>query len=183
MDAAYEAEVVARARAGDDGAFEVIMTTYRTRLFGLAVGMLRNRDAAEDVVQECFIKAYKNLARFRGESSIYTWLYRIAINTAHNYLRRGKRGEMVDLEDVAPVLESDDPGPDDAAVNVELGHAIEAAVATLPDRQREVFMLHYFEQLTHKEIGDVLGITEGAVKANFFHAVQKLKSALAGYVA
>ena len=95
---AVDGDLVRRARDGDHDAFGVIVETYRDRLFGLAVGILRNRSAAEDVVQEAFIKAYKNLKGFRGDSSIYTWLYRIAVNTAHNHLRRASRRTEVDFE-------------------------------------------------------------------------------------
>jgi RNA polymerase sigma-70 factor (ECF subfamily) len=175
-------EMVDRARDGDDEAFGVIVETYRDRLFGLALGIVRNRDTAEDVVQEAFIKAYKNLKRFRGEASIYTWLYRIAVNTAHNHLRKRSRTGGVDFDDVAPFIEARGLNPADSAANTELGEAIESAVSQLPPRQQEVFILHYFEQMTHREIADTLGVTEGAVKANFFHAVQKLKGALKTYV-
>jgi len=178
---AVSAEVVARARGGNGDAFATIVRAYRNRLFGLALGMVRNRDAAEDVVQETFIKAYKNLRKFRGDATIYPWLYRIAVNTAHNYLRQRRDG-AVDIEEVAPVLEADDPGPFGLANATELGAAIEKAVGALPGRQREVFMFHYFEQLTHREIAEVLGISEGAVKAHYFHAIQKLKTALLPFV-
>jgi RNA polymerase sigma-70 factor (ECF subfamily) len=176
------AEVVRRARDGDGDAFGIIVETYRDRLFGLALGIVRNRTAAEDVVQEAFIKAYRNLKRFRGDSSVYTWLYRIAVNTAHNHLRRERRAGKVDFEEVAPVIAAKDPNPADRAANSELGEAIDGAVQRLPRRQREVFILHYFERMTHREIAEVLGVTEGAVKANFFHAIQKLKGALKAYV-
>jgi RNA polymerase sigma-70 factor (ECF subfamily) len=145
-----DAEVIRRARDGDGDAFGIIVETYRDRLFGLALGIVRNRTAAEDVVQEAFIKAYKNLKGFRGDSSVYTWLYRIAVNTAHNHLRRERRPGKVDFEEVAPVIAAKDPNPADRAANSELG--------------------------------EVLGVTEGAVKANFFHAIQKLKGALKAYV-
>lgn len=171
------AEIIARARAGDGEAFAAIVKQYRNRLFGLAMAMVKNRDAAEDVVQETFVKAYKNINKFRGDSTVYTWLYRITVNTAHNYLRRRREG-TVDLEEVAPILEATDPGPAALAYASEVGAAIEKAVASLPERQREVFLFHYFEQLTHREIARVLGITEGAVKAHYFHAIQKLKTAL-----
>ncbi len=179
---AVGSDVVARARNGDGDAFEVIVTVYRDRLFGLAVGMLRNRDAAEDVVQETFIKAYRNLKGFRGDAQIYTWLYRIAVNTAHNYLR-ARRVNQVDIEEVAPVLEAPGPDPTVRAQSSEVGEAIEKALTCLPGRQREVFMFHYFEQMTHGEIAEILGITEGAVKAHYFHAVQKMKAALLPFVA
>jgi len=177
-----DGDVVRRARDGDHGAFGVIVETYRDRLFGLAIGILRERSAAEDVVQETFIKAYKNLTGFRGDSSIYTWLYRIAVNTAHNHLRRASRRTEVDFEEVAPIIEARGQNPAESTANAELGVAIDGAIQNLPPRQREVFMLHYFERMTHREIAEVLGVTEGAVKANFFHAVQKLKGALKPYV-
>lgn len=178
---AEENDIVARAREGDAAAFEAIIVTFRDRLFGLALGILKNRAIAEDVVQDALIKAFKALPGFRGESRLYTWLYRITVNTAHNYIRAGAKGGDVDLEEVAPVIESDDPDPAEITSNRELGEAIQEAIAKLPTRQREVFLLHYFEQLTHREIADALGITEGAVKANFFHAIQKLKVSLASY--
>ena len=179
---AVDGDVVRRAREGDHDAFGLIVETYRDRLFGLAIGILRDRSAAEDVVQEAFIKAYKNLKGFRGDSSIYTWLYRIAVNTAHNHLRRVKRRTEVDFEEVAPIIEARGQNPAESTANAELGVAIDGAIQNLPPRQREVFMLHYFERMTHREIAEVLGVTEGAVKANFFHAVQKLKGALKPYV-
>jgi RNA polymerase sigma-70 factor (ECF subfamily) len=175
-------EVVRRARDGDADAFGIIVETYRDRLFGLALGIVRNRAAAEDVVQEAFVKAYRNLNRFRGDSSVYTWLYRIAVNTAHNHLRRERRTGKVDFEEVAPVIAAKDPNPADRAADSELGEAIDGAIQRLPRRQREVFILHYFERMTHREIAEVLGVTEGAVKASFFHAIQKLKGALQAYV-
>ena len=116
------------------------------------------------------------------EMQVRTWLYRIAVNTAHNHLRKTKRAAEVDFDDVAPFIEARGLNPAESAANVELGEAIDGAVRQLPPRQREVFILHYFEQMTHREIAETLGVTEGAVKANFFHAVQKLKGALRPYV-
>ncbi len=177
-----DAEVVRRARGGDGDAFGTIVETYRDRLFGLALGIVRNTAAAEDIVQEAFVKAYRNLRRFRGDSSVYTWLYRIAVNTAHNHLRRERRAGRVDFEEVAPVIAAKDPNPADRAADSELGEAIDGAIQRLPRRQREVFILHYFERMTHREIAEALGVTEGAVKASFFHAIRKLKGALQAYV-
>jgi RNA polymerase sigma-70 factor (ECF subfamily) len=180
--AVVDGETVQRAKKGDNDAFGIIVETYRDRLFGLALGIVKNRAAAEDIVQEAFVKAYKNLKGFRGDSSIYTWLYRIAVNTAHNHLRRGKRAGTVDFEEVAPVIQAKGLTPAENAANTELAAAIDEAVQNLPPRQREVFMLHYFEQMTHREIAEILGVSEGAIKANFFHAVQKLKGALKTYL-
>ncbi len=178
-----EAVLIERTLAGDDGAFAEIVAAFGERLYALAVGILRNGTAAEDVVQESFIKAYRNLSRFRRESSIYTWLYRITVNTAHNYIRKHVRYNAVDMEEVAPIIADRGPNPVETAAGTELADAVDEAVKTLPERQCEVFKLHFFEHLTHREIGEMLGITEGAVKANYFHAVKKLQKALAPFLA
>lgn len=177
-----EAELIARVLDGDGEAFAILIDAFSDRLYALAVGILRNGSAAEDVVQESLIKAYKNLAKFRGESSIYTWLYRITVNTAHNYIRTSKRHNGVNMDDIGPILEAAGPNPLQKAAGSELATAISEAVETLPERQKEVFLLHFYQQLTHREISETLGITEGAVKANYFHAIQKMRNYLKIYM-
>jgi len=177
-----EAALIRRTLAGDDDAFAEIIKAFNERLYALAVGVLRNGTAAEDVVQESFIKAYRNLSKFRQESSIYTWLYRITVNTAHNYIRKNVRNGAVDMEEVAPIIADPSPNPVQTAAGNELADAVADVVKTLPERQREVFELHFFEHLTHREIGEMLGITEGAVKANYFHAIKKMQKALSPFL-
>jgi RNA polymerase sigma-70 factor (ECF subfamily) len=177
-----EAVLIERTLAGDDDAFAEIIRAFNERLYALAVGILRNGTAAEDVVQESFIKAYRNLSKFRQESSIYTWLYRITVNTAHNYIRKNVRNGDVDMEEVALIIADPSPNPVQTAAGNELADAVNEVVKTLPERQREVFKLHFFEHLTHREIGETLGITEGAVKANYFHAIKKMQKALAPFL-
>ncbi|UCE28027.1 MAG: RNA polymerase sigma factor [Candidatus Coatesbacteria bacterium] len=177
-----EAALIQRTLAGDDDAFAEIVKAFNERLYALAVGVLRNGTAAEDVVQESFIKAYRNLAKFRQESSIYTWLYRITVNTAHNYIRKNVRNGAVDMEEVAPIIADPSPNPVQTAAGNELAEAVAEVVKTLPERQRQVFELHFFEHLTHREIGEMLEITEGAVKANYFHAIKKMQKALSPFL-
>lgn len=177
-----ETVLIERTLSGDDDAFAEIIAAFNERLYALAVGVLRNGTAAEDVVQESFIKAYRNLSKFRRESSIYTWLYRITVNTAHNYIRKNVRDGDVDMEEVALVIADPSPNPVQTAAGNELADAVNEVVKTLPERQREVFELHFFEHLTHREIGEALGITEGAVKANYFHAIKKMQKALAPFL-
>lgn len=177
-----EKVLIERTLSGDDDAFAEIVAAFSERLYALAVGVLRNGTAAEDVVQESFIKAYRNLSKFRRESSIYTWLYRITVNTAHNYIRKNVRDGSVDMEEVALVIADPSPNPVQTAAGNELADAVNEVVKTLPERQREVFELHFFEHLTHREIGEALGITEGAVKANYFHAIKKMQKALAPFL-
>jgi RNA polymerase sigma-70 factor (ECF subfamily) len=177
-----EKVLIERTLSGDDDAFAEIIAAFNERLYALAVGVLRNGTAAEDVVQESFIKAYRNLSKFRRESSIYTWLYRITVNTAHNYIRKNVRDGSVDMEEVVLVIADPSPNPVQTAAGNELADAVNEVVKTLPERQREVFELHFFEHLTHREIGEALGITEGAVKANYFHAIKKMQKALAPFL-
>lgn len=177
-----EAVLIRRTLAGDEDAFAEIIAVFNERLYALAVGILRNGTAAEDVVQESFIKAYRNLSKFRQESSIYTWLYRITVNTAHNYVRKNVRNGDVDMEEVAPIIADSSPNPVQTAAGNELAEAVNEVVKFLPERQREVFELHFFEYFTHREIGEMLGITEGAVKANYFHAIRKMQKALAHFL-
>jgi RNA polymerase sigma-70 factor (ECF subfamily) len=177
-----EKVLIERTLSGDDDAFAEIVAAFNERLYALAVGVLRNGAAAEDVVQESFIKAYRNLSKFRRESSIYTWLYRITVNTAHNYIRKNVRDGDVDMEEAALVIADPSPNPAQTAAGNELADAVNDVVKTLPERQREVFELHFFEHLTHREIGETLGITEGAVKANYFHAIKKVQKALAPFL-
>ncbi len=162
----------------DDETFKKAIRDYRERIFLVILRFVKNRDDAKDLAQETFIRAYRSRNNFRGDSSIYTWLYRIAINLAINHKNRNH--PMSSLDETPEIPGSDDPS--DGLLNTELGRNIEAAVAALPARQRTVFILHYHEEKPHAEIANLLGITEGAVKANYHQAVKKLRNGLAAYM-
>jgi RNA polymerase sigma factor (sigma-70 family) len=162
----------------DDETFKKAILDYRERIFLVILRFVKNRDDAKDLTQETFIRAYRSRSNFRGDSGIYTWLYKIAINLAINHKSRSHL--MSSLEDTPEIPGSDNPS--DGVLSSELGRNIETAVAGLPARQKMVFILHYYEEKPHAEIAGLLGITEGAVKANYHQAIKKLRSGLAAYL-
>lgn len=180
---ADDAELVRSFRGGNESAFSAIVTRYQNRLFQVARSILGDDDDARDLSQEAFVKAYFHLKTFREESSLYTWLYRILYNLCISHLRRKKIISFFSFDhyDEQLEFESDEPNPGEVCERRELMDAIMGAVETLPLRQRTVFTLRQMEGLTHGEIAKIMGITEGAVKASYFHAVRKLQSLLKPY--
>lgn len=178
-EAVPDAELVQRFRNGDQHAFDEIVLKYQNRLIRAARGLLGNEHAAMDASQDTFVQAYRHLGGFRGESGLFTWLYRILHNRCLSIRRH---------EAVIPFVSADDDdmpeavysGPDPGEETERRGfrRAVETALVGLPERQRVIFEMRQFEGLTHHEIGDLLGITEGAVKSSYFHAVRKLQQEL-----
>lgn len=161
-----------------DRLFTEIVNTYRQRMYGVVFGMVKNHDDTDDLLQEAFIKAYQNLHTFKGESSVYTWLVRIAMNQAISHLRKKKFKNMFSLDNLTTPLASTLPGPQRETEYRELQSAVSEAVEQLPEKQRLAFMLRHYDGLSHAEIAQITGKTEGSVKANFFHAINKIKEHL-----
>jgi len=172
-------EVIERVKQGEKDLFEILVRRYEGKLFALAWRMLHNRADAEDAVQEAFVKAYRSLKRFRGEARFSTWLYRIAVNHILNMLRKASRLRRrdLDLERIPSTLT-----PSYAARQKELEVAVARAIDQLPLRQRAIFHMRYEEERPHAEIAEILGISEGAVKASYHHAVTKLRKSLKDFV-
>jgi RNA polymerase sigma-70 factor (ECF subfamily) len=164
----------------DDETFKQAVLDYKERLFLVILRFVRNREDARDLTQEAFVKAYRSRAQFRGDSGLYTWLYKIAVNLALNYKTRSRVSSFESIDD-NPELHSDSD-PSAGLMSTELTAQINAAIDTLPPRQRMVFNLRYFEQMPHAEIATMLSITEGAVKANYHQAINKLRIQLKDYV-
>jgi RNA polymerase sigma-70 factor (ECF subfamily) len=143
--------------------------------------MVRDPEDAADICQDAFVKAYRALRRFREDSTVYTWLYRITSNLCVNYLRRKKIRDSLSYENLAGWMGKREAGPDREMARGEVGAAVEGAVAKLPPRQRAVFILRQYEGLSHEEIAAALNRSVGAVKANYFHAVKRLQRELSGY--
>ena len=175
---------VARARTGDPEAFRVLVDRHSRSLFGLAYRMTGNESDAEDVVQESFLRAYRQLRQFDGRASFGSWLYRIAANCALDLVRaRRRRAEMASPAeaedgDVLASLPSAEPAPDRLALNGEMSRKIEAAMRRLSDAERVAFVLRHFEGMPVEEIGRVLGCRPSAAKHSVFRAVQKLRREL-----
>ena len=149
-------------------------------VYAVALRHLRHHDDARDVAQETFLKAFKALPKFKGDSTIRTWLYRITMNTAIS-LQRKRRflsyfsvGEAEGEQDVASKALS----PADHAQQTEFEKFFEEVLSTLPPKQRETFVLRYYEELSYEEISQMLGTSEGALKANYHWAVKKIAAKL-----
>ena len=164
----------------DDQAFGKLVEKYKERIYSVVLRIAKNNEEAKDLAQEAFVKAYRNRNSFRGEAGFYTWVYRIAVNLALNYINRNKERHSESIDDSTPIAASHTPT--DLIEQSELGEAISAAIDQLPPRQRTVFILRHYENKAHAEIAEILSITEGAVKANYHQAVLKLKTALGLYM-
>jgi RNA polymerase sigma-70 factor, ECF subfamily len=179
---------VARARAGDGDAYRLLVERHSRSVFRLAFRMTGNEQDSEDVVQETFLRAYKQLHRYEARSSFATWLYRIAANYSLDLVRRRKRhgevalGESATGDDDAPemlnTIPSRDPGPDRLAFSGAVQQRVAGALEELSAQERTAFVLRHFEGQSIEEISGALGLSGNAAKHSIFRAVQKLRRAL-----
>jgi len=170
-------ELVRRVQAGDKKAFDLLVLKYQHKIVQLINRYLRDPHEALDVAQETFIKAYRALPSFRGDSAFYTWIYRIAINTAKNYLAsRSRRPIDDDIEiDTAEQFESapglrDQETPEGILLSEELARVIQLAMDELPDELRTAITLRELDGLTYDEIANVMSCPVGTVRSRIFRA-------------
>jgi RNA polymerase sigma factor (sigma-70 family) len=155
-----------------DEGFRQLVITYQQRLYHVIRRQVPSHEDADDVLQNTFIKVFRHLDGFENRSELYTWMYRIASNETINHLKRQKRSRVVELGDK-------DPRQADAYLNTEeLATSLQTIVNTLPERQRMVFRMRYYDELSYKEMASLLQLTEGALKASFHHAVKKIEEEL-----
>ena len=169
-----DAELVARCRAGDSDAFELLYREHSPRLFALARRMTGSPQESEDLLQEIFLQVHRKLDSYRGEAALGTWLYRLAIRQCLDFLRsrQGKmRAASRPLEDDCTLLP---PTRETHGARID----IERAVARLPEGCRVAFVLHDVEGLEHKQIGEMLGVSESTSKSQVFKARIKLRAML-----
>lgn len=170
-------QLVDRVQAGDRRAFDLLVLRYQNRVAGLVSRFVQDSQEVEDVCQEAFIKAYRALASFRGESAFYTWLYRIAVNTAKNHLvARNRRPPASDLEveeaeltDIGTGLR-DLESPEGSLSTAKLKLAIEQAIEELPEELRTAFTLREFSGLSYEDITEVMDCPVGTVRSRIFRA-------------
>lgn len=171
-------ELVERAQKGDKRAFELLVMKYQRKLARLLSRMVRDPGEIEDITQESFIKAYRALPQFRGESAFYTWLYRIAVNTAKNYLvARGRRAPTTTIldSDEAENLEGsellhDISTPDAELQTKQIAAAVNEAVDSLPEELRTAITLREIEGMSYEEIAQMMGCPIGTVRSRIFRA-------------
>jgi RNA polymerase sigma-70 factor (ECF subfamily) len=157
--------------SGDRRAFDELARSYRSRIYGICYRYTTNRADAEDLVQEVLLRVYRGLPGFRGEARFRTWLYRIAVNACLNWVASA-RGPSESLPENLP-----DPRPSVAErlFQRQTAELVRRAVSELPDRQRMTVLLRVYEELSHKEISEIMGCPVGTVKANFFFALKNLR--------
>lgn len=184
--------LVARVRDGDFDASEILVTRYQERVYGLALSMLRDAVEAQDVVQETFLNVFRKLDSFRGDAAFSSWLYRITANNTMMRLRSRKRDAETSLDEALPQFDAEGHWPgavedwtrrvDKRMENRELGEQIKAAVERLPEKYRIVFLLSDVEELSMKEVGDILGLSIPNVKTRLHRARLFLRNELSGYL-
>jgi len=179
-----DAAIVGEIRAGNVEAFRLLVERHSHALFRLAYRMTGNEQDAEDVVQETFMKAHRDMGRFEARSGVGTWLYRIGTNCALDLLRSRRRSAISESpaedgqDDLLESLPAGDPAPDQAICNGEIRQRVAAALDGLSAAERAAFVLRHFQQMPIAEISRVMGLRENATKNTIFRAVQKLRGAL-----
>ena len=179
-----------RAADGDKDAFRELVERYQRRVIAVVTGMLHDSEAALEVTQEAFIRAYKSLPRFRGQASFYTWIYRIAVNLAIDYQRREWRKPIVDThrlhaldgpgEDAVDRARDEDPmrDPFEATKDAELRGRLQEAVSQLTPDHRAVILLRELDGLSYEEISEIMQCSKGTVMSRLHYARKKLQTLL-----
>jgi RNA polymerase sigma-70 factor (ECF subfamily) len=181
-----DAELVLAARNGDRDAFRTLFERYHRRAYALAFGVLRHQDDALDVVQDAFIKAHKYLDKFEGNSSFYTWLYRIVMNLAIDHLRKHRRVKPVELDEsrvddhadeaLLPRILGGNPGR--ALMDKEIRKRIDTALEELSENHRAVLVMRELEGLSYEEMAQAMGCSKGTIMSRLFHARRNMQKRL-----
>ncbi|HEY4373315.1 MAG TPA: RNA polymerase sigma factor RpoE [Burkholderiales bacterium] len=185
-DKDIDQQLVARAQQGDKQAFELLVAKYQRKLLRLISRLVRDPAEAEDVAQDAFIKAYRALPQFRGDSAFYTWLYRIGVNTAKNYLvSQGRRPPSSTEKDAEEAETFDDADalrdintPESILLSKEIANTVNAAMAKLPEELRTAISLREIEGLSYDEISEVMNCPIGTVRSRIFRAREAIAAEL-----
>ena len=155
-------------RTQEEG-FKYLVLKYQQRLYSLVRGKVSSHEDADDILQNTFIKIFRHIKGYEGRSELFTWMYRIACNEVINHQKRFSKMKTVDLE-------NHDIRPAETYLNTDhLAASLETVITGLPERQQMVFRMRYFDELSYKQIAELLKVTEGALKASFHHAVRKIE--------
>ena len=190
-EADADAALVIRVQEGNVAAFDVLVRRYRERLYGVIYNLTSNREDANDLTQEAFIKAFRSISSFKGKSSFFTWLYRIAVNTTLSHLKKNRMRrffsfENVDEEEVPNAVLLDaltaKARTDKPALLKELQEKLNEALQSLSIKHRTVVVLFEIEGLSHAEIAQITKTTEGTVRSRLHYAKEQLQSQLQAYL-
>ena len=155
-------------------AFRELMTLYKERLYWHIRKIVISHDDADDVLQNTFIKVFKNIDKFNQESKLYSWLYRIATNESITFINKRAKKRSLDISDYQQELTST-LASDDFFTGDEIQLILQKAIATLPQKQQLVFNMKYFDEIKYEEMSSILETSVGALKASYFHAVKKIE--------
>ena len=170
-----------RDRSQKERAFTAIIKKYQEKLYWHIRRMVVNHDDANDVLQNMFIKVWKGLDNFREDSQLYTWLYRIATNECLTFLEQEKKRSVVSLEDEMDSGLSNKVKADSEFDANKLEWRLQVAIQQLPEKQRVVFNLRYYDEMPYQEMSRILDTSEGALKASYHHAAKKIEEFLKNY--
>lgn len=184
---ADEKRLVRRAQAGDERAFRMLVETYQRRVYSIAYGVLRNPDDAMDVTQEAFIKVHRYLDRFKGDSSFYTWLYRIVVNVSIDHIRKHSKTTVIDYDDgrkrdesapdeLTPSTMGMDPGR--VLARSEIRRQVNEALERLSPIHRAVILMREIEGMDYTEMAEVMEVSKGTIMSRLFHARKNMQAAL-----
>lgn len=190
-DPVDDRELVESARKGDRDAFRILFERYHRRAYALAFGVLRHQDDALDVVQDAFIKAHKYLDKFEGNSSFYTWLYRIVMNLAIDHMRKHRRVKPVELDEqhldgtvgedsLLPKILGGNPGR--ALLDKEIRARIDQALSELSENHRSVLVMRELEGMSYEEMAQAMNCSKGTIMSRLFHARKNMQKRLVDLV-
>lgn len=186
--------LVKRVKTGDQRAFKLLVERYQRKIYAVALGMVKDKEEALDISQEAFVKVYKYLDHFKGDSSFYTWLYRITVNICIDALRKKQalRGEQVELDEAVKMdLAEANIGalgsrlgtnPQKSALRKELAEKIQQALETVPEKHRAILLLREVEGMSYEDLSRTLQIPKGTVMSRLFHARTKVQKILSEYL-
>lgn len=179
MTASTDAHILDLLRRPDsrEEGFRLLLATYQERLYWHIRRMVGSHEDTDDILQDCLVKVHRNIQRFEGKSQLYTWMYRIATNEALTFLKKRSKRPTHSMDDetsnVAVQLKAEAHLDGQQVVRM-----LETALAGLPEKQKLVFRLRYYEEMSYKEMSVLLKTSQGALKASYHHAVKKLEAAL-----
>ncbi len=183
-------ELVLKSQQGDIHAFDELVERYHGKIYGLTYNMTSNREDAEDLTQEIFVKAYQALPRFKGNSSFYTWLYRIAVNKTINYRKKRNRKRAMSLDQFDHEIKLDDVYHDLASKGSPLRHLslselqkkLNEALQNLSEKHRTVVVLHDMQGIPHEEIAKMVGASVGTIRSRLFYARRQMQAELSEFM-
>lgn len=176
--ASSDEELISSFLNGDKSAFNFIVRKYQKKVYMIIRKMVLDHDDADDITQEVFLKIYRSLGDFRGDSKFFTYIYKIAVNYSLNHLNRNKKilSRKSDIDNA--FIRSDDKIADEQMISNDRTKLIEEAIDTLPAQQRAVFNMRYYDNLSYEDISNILNKSVGGMKANYFHAIKRLEKFL-----